>query len=114
MPFALTENSSVVCAHQGTVGLSASQSKLKVSGAKVLVDGDLKSAPVNGCTTVPDTNTKTCLTIASVVAGVASKLTVQGKGVLLETIQGQTDGTVGGIAQTWSVQAARESKLKTV
>jgi hypothetical protein len=116
MPFVLTETSKLVCTHQGTVQLTASQSKLTVSGAKVLVDGDLASAPVSGCLTVPDPNTGTvkCLMIASADGGVASKLTVQGKGVLLDNIQGQTNGTVGGTPQTWSVQAAGESKLKTV
>jgi hypothetical protein len=116
MPFALTENSELVCENQGRVKLAASQFKLTVSGAKVLVDGDLTSAPVSGCQTVTDSNTGAvkCLMIASAVGGVASKLTVQGKGVLLDDIQGQTNGTVGGIPQKWSVQATKESKLQTV
>jgi hypothetical protein len=116
MPFALTETSKLVCAHQGTVQLTAGQSKLTVSGAKVLVEGDLTSAPVSGCLTVADPTTVTvqCLTVFSTVGGVASKLTVQGKGVLLDKIQGQTDGKVSGTPQTWSVQAAGESKLKTI
>lgn len=116
MSFALTENSKLVCAHQGVVQLKAGQSKLTVGGAKVLVDGDLTKAPISLCTTLPDPNTSTlkCLMISSAINGVATKLKVQGKGVLLEDINGQTNGTVSGTLQTWSVQTAGETELKAI
>jgi hypothetical protein len=109
----LTDKSSLVCANQGSVQLTATQSKLRVAGAQVLVTGDLSGAPISGCTTVTDTNTSSvqCLKIASVVGGVSTKLKVSGKGVLLESVKGQTAGTVGGLVQTWSVQSAGQSKL---
>lgn len=116
MPSVLTENSTVTCAHQGTVQLRAGQSKLSVDGSKVLVDGDLTDCAISGCITVTDPNTssKTCTSTTAAVGGVASKLKVNGKGVLLEDISGQTDGTVSGTLQTWSVQDAGQTKLKTV
>ncbi len=122
MSFALTENSKLVCAHQGQVQLTASQSRLTVSGGKVLVEGDLNSAPVSACTTTPTAppppgtpvSTK-CLTVTSTINGVAAKLKIQGKGALLDNIQGTTDGIVANTTpQSWSVQSANETKLSTV
>ena len=112
----LTESSMLVCTHQGQVQLHAGQSKLTVSGSKALVEGDLSAAAVSNCITVPDPNTTTvkCLAVATASGGVAGKLKVDGKGVLLESIQGQTNGTVGGTPQTWSVQSAGQTKLTTV
>jgi hypothetical protein len=117
MPLVLTEKSSLACANQGTVLLTATQSKLTVAGAKVLVTGDLASAPISRCMIVPTgppplpVSTK-CLAIMSVVGGVSAKLKVAGKGVLLETVQGTTSGLLANAVQTWSVQSAGQSKLK--
>jgi hypothetical protein len=116
MSFVLTENSTLTCAHAGLLQLMAGQSKLTVGGAKVLVEGDLNGAMVSGCATVPAPNTSTlkCLIVASAAGGVAGKLKVGGRGVLLEAIQGSTNGTVGGTPQTWSVQKTGQSKLKAL
>ena len=115
MAYVLTVQSSVSCAHQGTVQLTSIQNKLKIGGAAVLVDGDLNGAAVSGCTTVTDPNTGAlmCATVSTAIGGVATKLKVGGKGVLLDTIQGQTNGTVGGVLQTWSVTSAGQSKVQT-
>ena len=115
MSLVLTENSSLACANQGTVQLTATQSKLTVAGAKVLVTGDLAGAPISGCTTPTVSGplpSAPCLTIASAVGGVSAKLKVAGKGVMLETVNGQTSGTVAGVVQPWSVRNAGQSKLK--
>jgi hypothetical protein len=113
----LTENSSVACSNRGAVSLRAGQSKLTVNGSKVLVDGDLSSASTisSSCTTESDPNTSTlkCATILTVTGGVAGKLKVEGKGVLLESIHGTTSGKVAGTAQSWSVQSAGQTKLNT-
>jgi hypothetical protein len=117
MSLVLTEKSSLTCANQGTVQLTATQSKLTVAGAKVLVAGDLMSAPISGCIIVPAPPppgpvSAKCLTITSVMGGVSNKLKVAGKGVLLETVQGMTSGQRANVFQTWSVQSAGQSKLK--
>ena len=116
MSFVITESSTVSCSHVGTVKLIAGQSKLIVKGGKVLVDGDLNGAMISGCITIPDPNTSTvkCFSISSAIGGVSRKLKVNGKGVLLENIQGQTNGTVSGVIQTWSVQNAGQTQLKTL
>jgi hypothetical protein len=120
MSFALTENSKLVCAHQGALQLTASQSKLTVSGAKVLVEGDLPPAAIQNCITpsVPPpapSVSKPCMNVTSSIGGVAAKMKVQGKGVLLEDITGLTDGIVSNVSpQQWSVQAAGETKLKAI
>jgi len=116
MSLVLTEKSSLVCANQGAVQLTATQSKLTVAGTKVLVTGDLASAPISRCLTVTNavTGTKQCMMIVLAQAGVSAKLKVAGKGVLLDTISGTTDGVVPPLPgiQTWSVQSAGQSKLK--
>jgi hypothetical protein len=124
MSFALTENSTLICAHQGSVTLTASQSRLTVSGAKVLVDGDLSLAPVSAqCAITPSSPPAPvsikCNLVTSVTGGVAGKLKVQGKGVLLDNVAIGTNGmisnapvppaTIPGI-----VQAAGETKLKAI
>jgi hypothetical protein len=114
MSAVLTESSTLTCAHIGAVQLIAGQSKLTVNGSKVLVDGDLSSKLISGCVTVPTTSTVKCLSVASAIGGVATRLKVEGKGALLESIGGQTNGTVGGAPQTWSVQSAGQTKLETV
>jgi len=113
MPAALTENSRLACGHSGTLQLRAGQSKLKVNGSKVLVVGDLTGANVSGCLTVtnPMTGAKQCLVVSSALGGVATKLTVGGKGVLLEAIAGTTDGAP---VPAWTVQSAGQSKLQAV
>ena len=113
----LTETSQINCAHAGKVQATAGQSKLRVAGSRVLVLGDLLGATVAGCAMPPDPNTATtpCVAVASAVAapqqGVATKLRVGGRGVLLDGVRGQTSGTVSGTPQTWSVSSANQTKL---
>jgi hypothetical protein len=117
MSAVLTQGSSLACQNQGKVALSPTQTKLTVGGQAALVDGDLKLAAIStACATVTDPNTTTlkCSAVNSAVGGVATKLTVGGKGVLLDSIQGLTNGTVGGTPQTWSVKSAGQTKLTTV
>lgn len=111
MSAVLTKGSSLACTHQGTVTLTATQSKLTIGGQAVLVDGDLKAASISTCGTVPSTGTVKCLQVASAIGGVSTKLMVGGKGVLLDSIQGLTNGTVGGTPQTWSVKSAGQTKV---
>lgn len=117
MSAVLTQGSSLACANQGKVTLSPTQTKLKIGGQAALVDGDLKAAAISSaCTTLTNSNQGDlkCSAVASAVGGVATKLTVGGKGVLLDSIQGLTNGTVGGTPQTWSVKSAGQTKLTTV
>ncbi len=115
MPKVLTESSTLKCTSQGTVNLTAGQSKLKVDGSKVLVQGDLVGASISGCTIVTDPNTgkKQCMTVVTVLSGTATRLKVDGKPVLLETAAGPTDG-LAPAPETFSVQSAGQQKLQAV
>jgi hypothetical protein len=108
MPKVLFQGSRLTCAHQGTIQLNPGQTKLKVEGQAVLVDGDLLGASISGCTTPSTSSSKPCTTVVSMLSGAALKLKVDGKGVLLETAAGLTDGLP---TNTWSVQSAVQTKL---
>jgi hypothetical protein len=116
MAAVLTESSTLACGDAGSLKLNAGQSKLTINGNKVLVQGDLDGATVERCPTPDNANppSKKCTLVSSTIGGVAGKLTVDGKGVLLESIQGLTDGLVGPKIGTWSVQSAGQTKLTTV
>jgi hypothetical protein len=109
----LTTGSKLTCPHGGSVQLSAGRTKLTVDGKPVLAKADVMGKPVSGCSTVtnPQSGTKQCLTVTSVLAGEAQLLSVGGMPVLTTSAQGLTDGLVGGPVQ-WSVQSAGHSLLE--
>jgi hypothetical protein len=76
----------------------------------------MNGASISLCTTVTNAQSGNlqCSTVTNAIGGVAQKLKVGGKGVLLENITGQTNGTVGGAPQSWSVQNAGQTKLKAI
>lgn len=119
MPAVITTQSTLKCAHQGNVTLSASQSRLTVGGAAVLVQGDLDGAGVSGCPTPttpppPGPANKPCTSVTSAVAGTSLRLKVGGKAVLLASVAGTTDGVLANVApQPWSVLSAGHTKLQS-
>lgn len=110
MPSVLTTGSTVKCAHQGTVKLTASQNKLKIGGKAVLVQGDLDGATISGCTTPSSQSSSPCKSVTSMIQGAATKLKVGGMAVLLDTAMGLTDGVPPAPMQ-WNVQSAGQNKL---
>jgi len=110
----LTESSTVDCGHGGSVSVQG-QSKLTVGGSAVLVQGGVTGKSVSAlCATQdkPDSGLKKCTTVASVTAGYATKLTIGGSPVVLDTLAGTTDGMVGGTTpQTLLRATAGQSKL---
>jgi hypothetical protein len=120
MPNVLTMNSTVGCGHlpppPGT-GIVQVQStaKLKVSGKSVLLLDSISGKAVSGlCGTVPATGTKKCTAVSSVSGGLATKLKVGGQPVVLDTVTGGTDGTVGGSPQLLLAALANQPKLRSV
>jgi hypothetical protein len=111
MPAVLTQGSAIACVHGGTVQPKSASHPLTVDHQSVLLQSDLLNAPIAGCT---NTNTaigqKPCLMITAITAGLATKLTVTGQPVLLETAQGLTDA-VPPLPVLWQVQSAGQSKL---
>lgn len=108
MAFVVTVGSTVMCPHGGTVTLKSTQTKLTVGGQAVLLATDIMASAISGCTVVASTNTAPCLAVASLLMGMATKLTVSNQPVLLDSAQGLTTGIPPG---TWSVKAAGHSKL---
>ncbi len=124
MPNVLTTNSTVICGpvvivptplHGGNVMIT-SLAKLTVNGNPILLKNSIENKIVNGCSTVANTNTitVTCTQVDSVTVGEAAKLTQTGKPVMLDTLNGTTNGKVGGTPQALLTAAANENKLTAI
>jgi hypothetical protein len=105
----LTTAATLVCAHGGTLQVSASQSELTVDGKPALLAPDILAATIAGCKTPATSSSKPCLKVTSMVAGPAAKLFVGGP-VVLDNANGITDGVPQ--PATWSVQSAGQTKLR--
>jgi hypothetical protein len=109
MASVMTTGGEVKCGHgPGKVTLGSGASKLQVNDKAVLLKNDVDAKKVSGCTTVTDTSKslQQCGE-ASVATGTASKLTVGGAAVLLESLKGKTDGKPPGVLSA----SAGQSKL---
>jgi hypothetical protein len=100
----LTINSTITCEperntpllHGGKVTLT-SAAKLTINSIPTLLRNGILPMSISGCKTVPPPQTqKPCTAVASVAAGEASKLTVNTMPVMLDTIEGTTDGVPTG------------------
>jgi hypothetical protein len=93
MTLVVTEASDVQCAHQGVAALKVAQPKLTVSGKGVLVKGDLLVALLGACLqTKTNAGEVPCTKVDSLTSGEASKLTIRGHGVLLDSFAATTIG----------------------
>lgn len=96
----LTAKASVRCSHPapGLVTVSSASRRLTVAGSSVLLVADVQGASVTcpASNTDPNTSTKPCTSVAAVTATVATTLTVGGSPVLLDPLQGLTDGGPAG------------------
>jgi hypothetical protein len=111
MPFILTSNAVLTCAHGGIVTVLPRQTQVMIAGGAVLRLTDLVGAPIVGCTqTVPPM--KPCTTIpAPPYVGFAPTVLVGGIPVLLQTFQALTDGAPPGIVSvTFAGQALAQAK----
>ena len=111
MTFIVTEASDVECAHHGVAALTSLQPKLTVSGKGVLVKGDLLVALLTGCT---QTNTNAsevpCAKVDSLTSGEATKLTVRGQGVLLDSFAATT---IGKPQNSLTCKDPKQARLKS-
>jgi|GEM_PF-670949 len=103
MSAVLTTSAIVLCGHPpGTAQPLTSTAVLTVGtpGRAVLTEADLKRAPIVGCPLSPPASGNVgCQTILAITAGTSSTLLVNGAPVLLDTLAGDTSGTVGGTPQ---------------
>lgn len=95
MPFVVTSNATIMCAHGGRVTLVPKQVTVTAGGAPVMALGDITGAPIIGCTQI-STSTKPCTTVASTIAGTSMKATAGGKPVHTSDLSGMTDGSPPG------------------
>jgi hypothetical protein len=108
MPFVLTTADSVRCPHSGTVQVAGAD-KLKIGGNAVLLVSGIAGHAVGGCKT-PSPG-KLCSTVLTATAGAATKLTVGGRPVALDTLAGTTDGLISAVVQLLLPTTAHQSKL---
>lgn len=91
----LTEDSTLKCSHTGDASVTPSTTKLVVNGSKVWVKQDVEGATgFSGCTNTPPPAGRVACTAVDpspAVGGAATKLTVQGKAVMLDTVTGKTN-----------------------
>ncbi len=112
----LTTASTVTCGydpagltHGGRVSTTSS-AKLKVQGNSVLLKNGIERQSIsalNACNN-PENESQgllKCSSVLSVLAGEATKLTVNGKPVMLDPLQGTTDGNPPGTLHADANQA---------
>jgi len=111
----LTAASTVLCGHAGNVSVQPTP-KLMIGGNAALLKTGINGKSVGGCTTETDANKKDkqCSTVTAVTAGEAKKLTVQGQGVMLDTLEGGTDGLKTGKPQKALSATAAQTKLTAI
>jgi len=104
--------------------LTSGNAKLTVDGNAVITSGmevgvsfapgpDNVSPCTNQTTTTPPVLAP-CMIAARASSGVASKLTIGGVGVLLDSASGNTTNTQGAPPGTWSVASAGQSLLTAI
>jgi hypothetical protein len=108
MPAALTTNSTLICAHGGSVTTSGS-SKLKVLHGSVLTTSGVSSWSIAGCGQTSGSSKPCTRVLPPLAAGVSSKLRVEGAAAVLATLSGTTEGAPAPGPVT--AQSANQSKL---
>jgi hypothetical protein len=113
----LSTASTVSCGHGGTVAVQGTAA-LTVAGAPVLVQAGIGGKPVAQCRTQPKSDASgpidvPCTSVAAVTAGQATKLTVGGVPVVLESLAGGTNGLVAKQPQQKVGGDAGQTKLRS-
>jgi hypothetical protein len=110
----LTDVSSVDCGHGGRV-TTQGETKLKVDGALVLLEPGIAGRSVGACPVVDNSSgTLKCKRVIAISAGRATKLRVNGRPVMLDTLAGGTDGTAAGTPVQLLSARAGQSKLEAI
>ena len=109
----ITEVAEITCSHNGKGTIPASLRLLTIDGKAVLVQGDEAKGLVGpNCTNKPPPPAKKpCSKTNPASVGIATKLRVGGRPVLLQTAIGPTDSAPPG---TWNVVSAGQTKLDAI
>ncbi len=90
--------------HGGTVA-TTSDARLTVGGAAVVAADGVAGKSVSGCQTPSTNSSQPCKNVLVVSGGLASKLTVGGRPVVLADVAGSSDGVPPG---TLAADAAQD------
>jgi hypothetical protein len=104
--FVLTSASTILCTHGGSATVSPSNTKVTADGAPILVESDVHT--VAGCPFNVSGSPSPCVQIAW--SGGASKVTVNGTAVLVQSSVGQCKAGTGAV-QGVAIIAATQSKV---
>lgn len=91
----ITTPSDVRCDHDGKVANNPSQHWVKISGHPVLVDNDPEGRAIARCPNIGATM-KPCVATLKVAKGYSEWIRIGGNAVVLDNLDGLTDGTVPG------------------
>ena len=95
----LTEDALLVCKHLlGKVIIVPAQGWVTIENRKVLVQRDPEGRPILACPNMGAT-IKPCQTTLAVDKGYSAFVSIDGKPVCLDTVEGLTDGTPPGVVQ---------------
>jgi hypothetical protein len=108
MPAVLTTNSTLVCAHGGSVTTSGS-TKLKVLNGNVLTISGVPAWSIAGCGQTSGSSKPCTKVLPPLAAGVSTKLRVGGSAAVLATLSGTTEGAPAPGPVT--AQSANQGKL---
>jgi hypothetical protein len=85
----------VRCDHEGRVDNNPSQHWVEIDGHPVLVDNDPEGRTVKRCPNIGATM-KPCTATLKVKQGFSAWIRIDGKAIVLDNLDGLTDGTVPG------------------
>lgn len=91
----LTTAAEVRCDHDGKVANNPSQHWVEISGHPVLVDDDPQGRAIARCPNIGATM-KPCTKTLRVATGYSGWIRIDGDAVVLDNLDGLTDGTVPG------------------
>lgn len=89
----LTEDAELKCLHGGELQLEPVQDLVRIDGERVLIEPDPENREINGCPNTNLTNIKPCKKTEEVRKGYSAFLTILGKPVCLDAVEGFTNGT---------------------
>lgn len=97
MVLVLTEDALVVCAHElGKVALVPTQSWVTIESRRVLVQPDPEQKGIGGCPNIGPT-IKSCQSTMGVRQGYSTWVRIDGRPLVLASLEGVTDGTPPGL-----------------
>jgi hypothetical protein len=91
----VTVTATIKCGHDGKVVNIASQHWVRVDGQDVLVDNDPVGRTIKACPNFGPTM-KPCAATLRVIKGYSSYIRVGGHAIVLDNLDGLTDGTLPG------------------